>query len=331
MDVVSSTALAKQKKVKLSSLLIVLLSLIILALVFFGWSYLHKINPVNNLIPFSISAESPPKYVFSVGIDRLDKPMAVVSDDKGQIYVADAGHKEIKVYDPNGTYLFSFGKGQLKAPFQMTYNSGEFWVADPEQKKVQVFGSDGVLKQTFVQSPQNKNPNSKEDLIPVAVAVSDAEVYVADTAAQQIKVYDKQGKELRSFGHPGNDKSGLSYPNALWLADSKVFVSDTNNARIQIYSTKGEYLQTIDAKSSKTGPLAFPRGITVMPKGQILVVDVFSHMVRAFDPKGNELWTIGQLGVANSEFDFPNGIWLDKTGRLYVTDRENNRVQVFKF
>jgi DNA-binding beta-propeller fold protein YncE len=324
------------KSVRFSSLIILLLILTILSLLAFGWFYFHRINPVNKVAPSLIKTSVPPVYAFSVtassGAAMLNKPLAVASDGLGRIYVADTGNGLVKVYDPTGQYLSSFGKDQLKNPFQMTYAGGRIWVADPGIRKVQVFTTEGKLEKTFIQSPKDKDPTATEELIPVAVALDNSgNVYIADTANHVIRVYDKNAKETKKIGHPGNDKGGLAYPNALWIADKKIFVSDTNNARIQIFDLQGNVLQTIDAQKTTTGQLTMPRGLVVAPNGQILVVDVFMHMIRAFDQQGNELWTLGRQGLGNDGFNFPNGLWLDSSGKMYVADRENNRIQVFKF
>jgi DNA-binding beta-propeller fold protein YncE len=324
------------KRIKLVDLIIFLLILIIFALLGFGWLFFSRVNPVDQIAPKLISTSTPPKYQFSItgnsGGGGLNKPLAVATDKLGRIYVADTGNGVIKVFDSNGQYLSTFGKEQLKFPFQLTFSGGQLWVADPTLRQVQVFDTDGTLAKTFAKSPKATDPNTKEEFIPVAVSISDSgEVYIIDTANQVIKVFDKGGKELRKIGHPGNDQGGLSYANALWVSDQKVYVSDSNNARLQIFDTTGKYLQTLDASGSKTGPISYPRGILVTSRGQILLVDVFMQMVRAFNQKGEELWTLGTLGTNNNEFNFPNGLWLDNSGKLYVTDRENNRVQVFKF
>ncbi len=328
----------KHKKIKLANLIIIILLLIIIALALFGWFYRQGLDPVPRLTPgFMQSTSSAPKYLFTISggsAGGLHKPLAVAVDQNGRIFVADTGDGVIKAFDPNGKYLSEFGAAQLQDPFQLTYAQNRLWVADPTLRKVQVFNTDGKFLKTFVQSPAQTG-KKVEYLTPTAVAVAKSgEVYVADTATQTVRVYDAEGRELRRFGHPGNDNGGLMYPNALWVAGDKVFVSDSNNARIQVFDLQGAFLQTIGGGPNRAGGLTLPRGITVSPSGQVLVVDVFTQVVRAFDQQGKLVWSLGETGQNtddNQGFNFPNGIWLDNSGKLYVTDRENNRVQVFKF
>ncbi len=329
-----------ERHIKLGTLIIIILLITILAALVFGWFYWRKLDPAARLSPsFIHNTSSPPRYLFTISDQTagggLNKPLAVAADPDGRIFVADTGDGVIKEFDPNGAYLREFGKNHLHFPFQMTYAKGRLWVADPDLRKVQVFDSDGKFIKTFVQSPAQPGGRQDAYLTPTAVAVSDSgEVYVADTAAQTIRVYDQNGRELRRIGHPGNDKDGLMYPNALWVAGNKVFVSDSNNARIQVYDLQGSFVQTLGGGRSQAAPLTMPRGITVSASGQVLVVDVFTQVVRAFSQKGSLVWTLGEIGQNtddNQGFNFPNGIWLDNSGKLYVTDRENNRVQVFKF
>ncbi len=69
----------------------------------------------------------------------------VAVDEQGYIFVADSGNNRIQIFNPDGTYLRSFGKwGSGGAEFKglegiAVNGNGNILVADRENHRVQVF------------------------------------------------------------------------------------------------------------------------------------------------------------------------------------------------
>jgi len=83
------------------------------------------------------------------------------------------------------------------------------------------------------------------------------------------------------------------------------------------------------------GPEAikYPRSMVLMPTGDVVVCDTWSHRVLCYSP-GVAVPEV-LAGKPNSaactpeQMCFPSGIAFDAEGRLYVTDTNNHRVQCF--
>ncbi len=66
-------------------------------------------------------------------------------DEQGYIFVADSGNNRIQIFNPDGTYLRSFGKWgsgatEFKGLEGIAVNAnGNIMVADRENHRVQVF------------------------------------------------------------------------------------------------------------------------------------------------------------------------------------------------
>jgi DNA-binding beta-propeller fold protein YncE len=48
----------------------------------------------------------------------------------GEVLVSDAGNSRVQVFDLQGRWLRSFGKGLLKRPILMDISQGKLYVAD---------------------------------------------------------------------------------------------------------------------------------------------------------------------------------------------------------
>lgn len=75
------------------------------------------------------------------------------------------------------------------------------------------------------------------------VAAADGTIYVVDSQAREIRVYDAGGQFVRRFGGAGGGPGELQQPSAIaFLPDGRLVVRDYRNARINVYSAGGEVL-----------------------------------------------------------------------------------------
>jgi len=80
-----------------------------------------------------------------------------------------------------------------------------------------------------------------------AVQVDDQEnIYVLDWKENKIKVFDKEGKHLRTFGKKGQGPGEIQMPSRMSLTpEGKLAVLDGGNRRIAFFSPAGESLKEI--------------------------------------------------------------------------------------
>lgn len=71
-------------------------------------------------------------------------------------------------------------------------------------------------------------------------------MYAADWKETKIKVYDKNGKHLRSFGRKGQGPGEIGLPFRMEIFQgNKIIVNDQTNAKFIFYSREGEFLKEI--------------------------------------------------------------------------------------
>lgn len=174
--------------------------------------------------------------------------------------------------------------------------------------------------------------NSGEALSkPYAVAAHRGRIFVSDTVASAIKVFDIP--EGRYFKITETPSGGMGKPLGIDVDGvGNLYVADATNRVIHVYDRDGKYLVKIgDGKQ-------FDRlsSVTVNKEGtRLYAVDIGgvaseNHRVRVFDAKtGLFLKDIGKRGTGNGEFNLPRDLALGRDERLYVVDGGNFRVQIF--
>lgn len=166
---------------------------------------------------------------------------------------------------------------------------------------------------------------------PYAVAVHQGRIFVSDTVARMVKVFDVPTGRYFTIGD--DDPGRLRKPLGLDVDGvGTLYVADATTKYILAYDRDGKFLRQMG------GPSMFDRltSVTVDKKGERLyVVDIGgvsseNHRVRVLDAQdGNLLFDIGKRGNGPGEFNLPRDVAIGKDGRLYVVDGANFRIQVF--
>ena len=168
-----------------------------------------------------------------------------VSEDT--VYVLDSDENRVVMYGLDGKHRGQFGgrssEGGLSSPQGITVAAGIVYVADTGNRRIQLYGDNGVFLYTLPIVEANKSLDEltvpfKLDK-PIAVAVDAAgQVYVLDNAGglfsdrSQVKVYGADGRHLRLL--PKNGK-----PVALQLGPDGVLVADAEGYAVQRYDAQG--------------------------------------------------------------------------------------------
>jgi len=122
----------------------------------------------------------------------------------------------------------------------------------------------------------------------------DERIYVLDYKNVQVKVFDRDGKYLSTFGQRGQGPGEFFRPRGIYItSEDEVMVYDMGNRSFIYFSKEGQFLS-----SFSTAKLSL-MGARIDSKGNI-IGDVFSanpedrsFVLKKFDSKLNELFTIG--------------------------------------
>jgi len=259
----------------------------------------------------------------------LKRPQSGTVDAQGRVYVTDVSNHAVFVFDQAAGKLlvWSQAAGQKKfvTPIGIAIGAdGQILVADAELGRVFRLDRDGKPLGDFGHELLKRPTGLARD--PVR-----GRIYVSDTHAHDVKVFDDEGVLLEVVGHRGEGDDELNFPTHLSFAGDKLYVADSMNARVQIFDPDGKALRTFGQRGLYVGNLTRPKGVTVDGAGNIYVVESFYDNLLVFNSQGDFLLPIGGTGKEVGQFYLPAGVWSDPQGRIYVADMFNGRIVMFQF
>ena len=165
---------------------------------------------------------------------------------------------------------------------------------------------------------------------PFDVAAWGGSVYVTDTVARLVHVFNVPQRRYFQFGY--RREGTLSKP--LGVAVDRrglVYVADVTARRVVVYDRLGLWQRFIGVGDE----LARPTGVAASSTGdRVYVVDAGgveseAHRVMVYDGAGQFLQELGRRGSGDGEFNLPTAAAVAGDGSLYVLDGGNFRIQVF--
>jgi DNA-binding beta-propeller fold protein YncE len=260
----------------------------------------------------------------------LQRPSAIVGDERGRLYVSDTSRQAVFVFDEKVGELrvWDQAEGALRfvAPSGLALAAdGGVYVADAELGAV--YRLDGAGRpRAVVGRGVLKRPTG------LARDGARGRLFVADTAAHDIKVFSDAGALLHVIGRRGDGDGEFNFPTHLAWAQGELFVTDTLNNRVQVFDADtGAFLHALGARGLVVGNLVRPKGVAVDGEGNVYVVESYYDSLLVFSARGEFLMPIGGTGSATGRFYLPAGVWVDARNRVYVADMFNGRVVLFQF
>ena len=254
--------------------------------------------------------------------------------------------------------------GELKNPRSLAihYKTGNIYIADMSNHRVQVFSCNGEYLFMF----------SKRMNFPAGICTSQNKVFVTQHIGHCINMYELEGKLIKSVGSEGNGEAQFNYPVGVDVSDrnNNIYVCDRNNNRIQILTEELKYHSMLgidlldyprDVKVTRdrvlvlvrSDPCMFvfnsdhvltnrlitrgdgkqtnnPRCFDIDREYNIIMSDYSNLCVYVFNQEGEQIHKFGKEGQGIGEFYHPYGIALDNTGRIIVVCEKNtNCLQFF--
>lgn len=262
--------------------------------------------------------------------DTLVQPMAVAATAGGErIFIADPGAQMV--------YLFDRTRGRfqrLQLDNDQPLPSPVGLALDPGGR---LFVTDSQLGRVFTAEPGSDvlQPLAlQEDLQqPTGIAFDPGtnRLFIAETAAHRVSVFDQAGKLVERIGSRGTGDGEFNFPTYLWLDGGRLIVADSLNFRVQFFDERHRFAGSAGTLGSAPGSLPRPKGVAVDSAGHVYVVDALLHGLQVFGRDGALLLALGAQGEEPGEFWLPNGLWIAPDDTIYVADSRNRRVQVFRY
>lgn len=259
---------------------------------------------------------------------ELQRPQSGAVDEAGRIYVSDTSRQAVYVFDPLAGRLELWekadGLANFATPVAVAVANDAVFVTDAELGIVARLDRAGTPMRAIGRGVLKR---------PTGLAYDPArgELYVSDTAAHDIKVFDLAGTLLRVLGRRGEAEGEFNFPTHLAFADGLLYVTDTMNSRVQaLKAASGAVARVFGERGLYVGNLVRPKGVAVDSERNVYVVESYYDHLLVFDRLGRFLMGIGGLGAGSGNFYLPAGVWTDRLNRVFVADMFNGRVVIFQ-
>lgn len=257
-------------------------------------------------------------------------PYAICTDGGDRVFVCDSNAQIVHVFDLDTRVYEQWPPEDETAVFSQPVGvafdpRGRLLVSDSVAGAIFVFSDDGTFMGEFG-SGLLERPSG------LAVEPVTGRVFVADTGAHRIVVFDAQGRLLRRIGGRGEALGQFNFPTNVALdSTGRLYVADTLNFRVQVFDKELNAIFQIGRLGDMPGYFSQPKGLALDSDDHLYVVDARFETVQVFDPQGRLLLDFGREGHGLGEFWLPAGCHVDSSDRIWVADPYNRRVQVFQY
>jgi hypothetical protein len=161
-------------------------------------------------------------------------------------------------------------------------------------------------------------------------------LYVADSLANQVKVYAPNGDLLRTIGD-----GLLQFPVSVTVAYSvpgggagELYVADQGNTKIRVFALNGDLLRSYGVRLELEEPLwqgkfVQIQSLAVDPMGRLHVLDSALSLVQILDAvSGAYIDHYASMGTAEGQLYLPLDIVITAGNQTMVTNNGNHRVDM---
>ena len=328
-----------------------------------GWTWLRRVNKqglIEILIGNSfatVRGDGGPALAA-----RLNRPVGVATDSKGNIYFSDTGNHRVRRIDSEGIIATVAGMGEpgfrgdgalatqalLNNPTYLAVDSFDnVYVSDSANQRVRVFSPAGII-QTIAGT--GRNEFSSDNIVATQASLASpsglafdrsGNLFIAERGQHRIRRISTSGRistvagtSIRGSFGDGQDalQANLNAPGPIAIdAAGNLFIGDSGNQSIRLVEQATGKLRTL------VGELKGAEGLAVSTAGTLYFTESQLHRVQQLSLSG-ELSTIAGRARENGfnadsgdalalTLNEPAGIAFHPDGSLILADRLNDRLR----
>jgi len=249
----------------------------------------------------------------------------VAADAKENVYVFHRGAEPIFVFDKDGKFLRSMGKGIYKSPHGIHIDKdGNVWTADDAGHVVVKMDSSGRVRMVLGRLGEAGEKDDRFNRPTDIATAANGDFYVTDGYGNsRVVKFSKEGKFLKAWGKKGVGEGEFNTPHAVTVdKEGLVYIGDRENFRIQVFDADGNFLRMWDHVGS-------PWGLDITEDQKLFMTDGHNNRVLKLDLDGGILGVLGEFGKLPGQFNFCHHIAAGASGAIYTSEILNWRAQKF--
>lgn len=191
------------------------------------------------------------------GMGKLGVPINIAFDTDGARFVTDTARNQVLCYDAAGQYSGMLDETNSIRPTGVAVTSDRLYVSDINTHCVRVYSK--PTRQLLFTIPQN--PEAAEDVepgklyMPVNLALDEqGRIYVSDLSVCRVKIFEPDGKFLRTLGGQGDLPGQFARPKGIAVDRAgRIFVVDAASQTCSIFDAEGRLLLAFGEPDSGAG------------------------------------------------------------------------------
>ncbi len=204
----------------------------------------------------------------------LSKPVSLATDEEDNIYCTCRDCNKIMRCDKNGDNVQVYKVEQVKGPGHLgvavledevlvseCHNEGTIMVYDRRDFK-------------YLRRIVHKESGT---LFRISTDIH-SNIYATDCNKHLVRVFNKDGVILRSFGYGDNGMKMMKIPWGICVSGQFVYVTDLDGYNVSVFTTAGDHVTSFGYHGDGDSNFRNPCGITVNVNNFIYVTDVYSKV-----------------------------------------------------
>ncbi|MCX8095602.1 MAG: 6-bladed beta-propeller [Caldisericia bacterium] len=281
-------------KIKLKNNKIFLMNENIISILDFKGNILKEVNFLKfKLISFDIDIDNKIYLLTSEGLKIFNENLKFLSEikmdkigdeiffDLSRSIVIYFKNEGIKVMPPKFEYKVI---KNLSSPVDLTIDEdGNIYILNSKSSDVLVYDKNLNLIRRL---------GDKILKYPKGIFYSNGKIYVADTWNCKIRIFNKKGELIFSFGDFGNEEFNLSYPVKVRVYNDLIYVLDMYNHKIKLFDLNGNFIKSYGDKPFnyffsllKSKKILYEPNEFIVYNDSIYIFDKYIYNLIIFDKK----------------------------------------------
>lgn len=255
--------------------------------------------------------------------NHFSRPMNLIVDSQGMIYVGDADNRRIVKLDSNGKTVATWAgwgtqPGYLEHEIGLTLLNDLLVVSDRWNNRIQAWDKSGQFKGVVVGPDQIGSPRA-------VTALPNGTFLVAAADEAKIRQFSITGQLLQNWGKQGTCPGCLIEPvGVAYDPIGYVYVTDGGRKTLQKFSPEGVFLNEWYISG-----ITWESYVAVGPDNRVYITAPDENTIYTVAPEGSFLvypTAAGDYQYFPGTFDHPMGVTLDNQGDLFITHTWSDEV-----
>jgi len=198
-------------------------------------------------------------------IGAIQEPLNMAVDTNGWLYVTDMGREQLVILNDKENFIATVGVKGKNKPMDVALTQDRIYLSDVTAHCVHVL--DKVTLTNLFDIPRGDDATNwlRKLYQPINITLdAKGRLIVSDLGASQVKIYDADGKYVRSFGEHGNNLGNFFRNKGVAVdRNNYIYVVDSAFDNVQMFNDDGRLLMPFGGAKANQASMELPAKVLV--------------------------------------------------------------------